>query len=126
MEINRLVHLAVSLLILHFIEELMTKFYLIDPLTFWIANKISLDSFTTYLIGQVILFIFVAVILIGVYKKRTLLLLILSLGILCLLEAIHIYEAIKNLRYYSGVITSLPLVIIGGFIIKTLRKQRVS
>jgi hypothetical protein len=126
MKVTNLIHLAVPLLILHFLEEWFTKFYLIDPTTQWLANEIGFDSFITYLFGQILLFIFLAIILLSIYKKHPSRFLNVILGVICLFEVIHVYEAAKHLSYYSGLVTSIPLTVVGiSFFINFSKKKYV-
>src|SRR4051812_49115704 len=101
MKIRSLIHLAVPLLILHFLEEWFTHFYITDPTTQWIANKIGFDVFITYLFGQILLFTFLAVVLFSIYKKHSFGFLNFILGVICIFEITHIYEAMRHLSYYS-------------------------
>lgn len=115
-KINCIIHLVIPLFVLHLIEEVMTRFYETDTLIQKVSVLLHQAPLVTYLLVEIALFIFLAVVLYTIIKKSTPQFLLGMLVVLCLYEFAYLFESIKTVTYASGLITGTMIGIAGLFL----------
>jgi len=116
---------SLPLFIAHGIEEYLTFNYSFDPTFVLMGNYLGISAQSSFLVFQLIWWLLL-IVAIALVKKRILILsqlAVLSLSVVYLLELEHIVSAIKMGSYYSGLITAIPLIILGFFYWKELAKR---
>lgn len=114
MNIKNILTVALPLFIIHAVEEFSTGLLKIDPFFRWVGAK-GFSVTTFYIVEQILL---VAILLWAIYKpKRPILILI---GFLFIFEITHVVPALQTMSYYPGIVTAIPLVIVGIFYWKTI------
>lgn len=115
MKVKTALGIVVILFALHVAEEYATSFATTDKIFLWFAQPFRIIAaplaiFTTL---QILLWTFMW----SLYKIATIYgkmrYFIIALGGIAMFETHHIYEAIRTQAYYSGLITAIPLSIIG-------------
>ena len=121
-----LVHLVVPLFILHLLEEVATGFYTTDASIRAISLTLDLPLVTTYLLTQIIAFIFFGILLVLVLKKKIIpFFLVLVLNVILLYEFSHTFAALRAGEYVSGFVTGTLLGVLGLGLAYTLIKGAV-
>ncbi len=110
---KKLIHISVPFLIIHSIEEFYFGLPNIDAFTSFISHHIGLTNNITYFLGQLILFVFFAIILFLIMLRKNIDYGGFVVGIILLFEVSHIYLAIISGSYYPGLVTSLILFGLG-------------
>lgn len=110
---KKLIHISVPLLIIHSIEEYYFDLTKIDPFTALISQYFILNNDITYFIGQLILFIFLAIILLLILLHKNIKFGAFVVGIILIFEFSHIYPVIILRSYYPGLITGFALFVLG-------------
>ncbi len=114
---------AMIAMILHTVEEYVTKLWNFDPFMIYMSNHFSISGVSIYFTVQVfVLLLTIGVLVLAINNKFSKLLAIL-LGLVFLLELLHPYNAIRILGYYSGLYTGMALVIIGYLYWKEIFNQ---
>lgn len=110
------IHLLIALFVLHLAEETITSFYKTDYLTNFIANLSKLTPEVTFLLVEIVLFAFLALILLRIIFNKTLSILTVILIIISLFEFTHIYDAVVAKTYTPGLITGIAIFLTGTFL----------
>lgn len=110
---KKLIHISVPILIFHSIEEFYFGLTKIDPITIYFSSYLGLSNEITYLIGQLVLFIFLAILLVLIMLKKNLKYGAFVVGIVLIAEFIHVVPAIYSKSYYPGFFSGFLLSILG-------------
>jgi|SRR3989344_7663765 len=110
---RKLIHLAVPIFFIHFLEELYFSFYKLDTFILFLAKYVGLDVYILYILIQLILFLFLAIILILIIMHKNIEYGSFIIGILLVFEASHIIPAIISKSYYPGLFSGCLLFILG-------------
>ncbi len=110
---KKLIHISVPLLIIHFIEEFHFGLTKIDPFTASISHYLGLTNDNVYLIGQLILFIFLGILLVLIMLRKNINFGAFIVGIILIFEFSHLYPAIISRSYYPGLISGFLLFGLG-------------
>ncbi len=114
MNIKNILTISIPLFIIHAFEKFIGGLLKIDPVFRWIEIRgFSVHAF--YFFEQCLL---IGMIACAIYKPKRLLLLF--IGLIFIFELTHIIPAIQQMSYYPGLITAIPLVILGVFYWKAL------
>ncbi len=109
-----LIHSIIPLFCLHLLEEIKTGFYQTDLSINHLSNYTNLTPEVTFLLVEILLFLFLGFLLLIILKKKQIpFSLLMLLSIISLYEFTHTYEAIKLGAYTSGVITGTIIGILG-------------
>ncbi len=122
---RKLVAIAATLFVLHTLEEATLRFWETDVFSSAIANAVSSSPETVYWVGQAFLYLLLAFLLFAPasrIKNR----LYASLGVLMLLEIVHVLVSLRSLQYEPGLATGIALMLYGIFFLITLRKRSKS
>lgn len=114
MTILQLNKVAIALFFTHAVEEYISGFYLTDPLFLRTSDVTHSAPQTVFFVEQ---FLLLALLTFAIYKPRKIVCII--IGLLLVSELIHLILAIF-LQIYSGLLTSLPLVLLGALYWKRL------
>jgi len=122
---RKLVVIAIALFGLHTLEEITLHFWQTDVFSSTVANATGSSPETVYWIGQVILYLLLAFLLFAPKSgiKNWLYTLI---GVLMLLEVVHVLVSLRSLHYEPGLATGITLVLYGIFFLMTTGKNRIS
>lgn len=110
---KKLIHISVPILIIHFLEELYFSFYNIDDSIYLISKYFGWDTLTFFLLIQLILFIFLAILLVLITLRKNINFGGLILSLILIYEFSHIIQAFTLKFYYPGFISGSILFIIG-------------
>ena len=110
---RKFIPLAITLFLLHTFEEAAFSFWKTDFTTIQISRILNLSPFTTYWIGQFVLYLFLMLLLLIPYfaTRWTLGL----LGLLLLLEFWHPIIALHSAHYEAGLISGTILGVFSIF-----------
>lgn len=115
--------IAIPFFIAHEIEEWLTNFWDTDALTKFVSQYFQTISQATF-VGWNAAFILSLIAIFLVLKGgKSTLFVMWALGFIFIFELNHAIKALASFSYYSGAITSIPLLIIGFFFWKELIKQ---
>ena len=118
--------LSIPLFVAHGLEEIFTGFYNIDSsqVDFWLGNLNSLPTpQATFILFQIMIWLMLVVGYLLLLGPKWQLRLMFIPGIIFVYELHHLYYAIDVGGYYPGLITAIPLYIIGFFFWKELIKN---
>ena len=121
-KLKNLFYISIPLFIAHGVEEYFTGLYNFDPFYQLFSNPKIVFVFVVLVLLNVLLIISYIL----VQKNKWSLALSTALGILLVLELIHIYDAMRVGGYYPGLYTALVFPIIGFFFWKELLKNFVA
>lgn len=113
---------SIPLFVAHGIEEYLTFPYNRDPnFVIW-GSYLHVSAQNTFLVSQAIWWIALIIGVILIKKRVWILsqLAVLALAGIYLFELEHPINAVRMSSYYSGLITSIPLIILGFFYWKSL------
>lgn len=110
---KQVVLIATPLFVLHLLEEWYTHFYQTDPSVIVLARYLDLPNATAYLCVQLVLFLFLALLLALIILRRNASYLGILLGLLLVLEIVHVTAAIIVGSYSPGLLTAIPLIMLG-------------
>lgn len=116
--IKNILELSVPLFILHAIEEYYTGLTQLDSFFQWASNITGLSVNTIYFGEQVLL---IGLLMWTIYQPKKWLLVL--IGLIFVFEFIHLTRAIAILNYYPGLITAIPILILGIFFWRELIKN---
>lgn len=108
---KNLFYISIPLFVAHGVEEYFTGLYNFDPFYQLFSNPKIVFVFVVLILLNVLLI--VSCILIQ--KNKWSLVLSTALGVLLVLELIHVYDAMRVGGYYPGLYTALVFPIIGFF-----------
>ena len=114
MSIKTLLQISIPLYIVHAIEEYSTGILKLDPLFRWVESS-HLPTVILYMVEQVLL----VLLLFWAISKPKLWLLI-FIGLIFLIEILHIIPALKQMSYYPGLVTAILLLLLAYFYWKEL------
>lgn len=100
-------------LVVHFVEEFYFGLPAIDIYTASVSNYLNLSNDITYLFGQLILFIFLAIILTLILLHKNINLGAYTVGVILIFEFTHVLPAMSSLSYYPGIISGSALFVLG-------------
>ena len=112
--------IAIPLFTAHALEEYFSSFYLVDPSFAWMGNIINLNLKLAFLIVAIMGFLLLGI---SIHKPNKIMLTI--AGLIFILEISHPILAITS-GIYAGLLTSIPLILLGVFYWRTLLKSRVN
>src|SRR3989344_1032719 len=117
--------LSIPLFVLHGIEEFYTGFYKADRFTQFIFGPFEQMGVhdIMFLTFQVMFWLLLAVAFLMTLSERWRLRMMMVLGAVYILELHHIWKAIASWSYYPGLMTAIPLVIVGFFFWQELLKN---
>jgi len=115
-----LTHLIIVIFIFHLLEELMTGFYNSEKSIQVMSRFFYLTPEITFLLVEIVLFIFLAAVLASFLLEKTSSILAFILSIICIYEFVHLFDSIKNHIFSSGLITGILLGVMGLILISNL------
>ncbi len=110
--------LLIPIFIIHGLEEYFTGLYNVDSFYQSFSNPKTVFVIVVLILANISVIISYLLI----RKNKYVLILSLLLGILLLYELTHIYRAIMIGGYYPGLITAIPILILGIFFWRELIK----
>lgn len=114
--------ISIPFFIAHGLEELFNGFYNIDSsvkVIFGFLNEMSVPQ-ATFWVFQIMIWLALIVFAFLIANEKWRLRLLFLPGIIFIFELHHIWKAVESWSYYPGVITAIPLTIIGFFFWKAL------
>lgn len=117
--------ISIPVFIAHGLEEIFSNFYNIDwstKIVFGFLNEMSVPQ-ATFIVFQIMMWLALMVFAFLIVSEQWRLRLLFLPGIIFIVELHHIWNALGAGSYYPGVITAIPLTIIGFFFWKELLKQ---
>ena len=121
-KLKNIFYISVPVFIAHGLEEILNGFYNVDwstKIVFGFLNGMSLPQ-ATFVVFQIMLWLALIIFAFLITSEKWRLRLMFLPGIIFIVELHHPWSAITSLGYYPGVITSIPLVIIGFLFWKEL------
>lgn len=108
----------------HAIEELVSHFYDADTLIRAVAEHAGIARVYIFFFILIIPFLFLTAALILAMKRSVPPVVSFMILLLCFFESTHVIAAISNSSYYPGLITSVPILMLGIVWAKELWLQR--
>lgn len=123
--LQQLFLILIPLFILHGLEEVFTGFYSIDSqVEFWFGNLNLLPTpQATFILFQIMIWLMLIVSYLLLLGPKWQLRLMFIPGIIFVYELHHLYKAIDVGGYYPGLITAIPLYLVGFLFWKELIKN---
>lgn len=124
-KLKTLFFISIPFFIAHGLEELMNGFYNIDwsvKIMFGFLNEMTVPQ-ATFWVFQIMLWLALIVFALLISGEKWRLRLMFLPGIIFVVELHHIWKTMSSLDYYPGVITAIPLAIIGFLFWKELLKS---
>ena len=121
-KLKNIFYISVPVFIAHGLEEILNGFYNVDwstKIVFGFLDGMSLPQ-ATFVVFQIMLWLALIIFALLITSEKWRLRLMFLPGIIFIVELHHPWSAITSLGYYPGVITSIPLVIIGFLFWKEL------
>ena len=121
-KLKNIFYISVPVFIAHELEEILNGFYNVDwstKIVFGFLDGMSLPQ-ATFVVFQIMLWLALIIFAFLITSEKWRLRLMFLPGIIFIVELHHPWSAITSLGYYPGVITSIPLVIIGFLFWKEL------
>jgi hypothetical protein len=115
--------LSIPLLIAHGLEEIFTNFYIDSHVAFvfgWLTNLPAMEAL--FVLFQIMLWLTLIISYLLLLGPKWQFRLMLIPGIIFVYELHHAYKAIEIGGYYPGLVTAIPLYILGFFFLKELLK----
>ncbi|RJQ34112.1 HXXEE domain-containing protein [Candidatus Parcubacteria bacterium] len=124
-KLQQLFLISIPLFIIHGLEEIFMGFYNIDSqVDFWFGNLNSLPtSQATFILFQIMIWLMLIVAYLLLLGPKWQLRLMFIPGIIFVYELHHLYKAVEVGGYYPGLITAIPLYIVGFLFWKELVKN---
>lgn len=124
-KLKNLFLLLASLFIAHGLEEILTGFYNIDSqVEFWLGSLNSLPTpQATFILFQIMIALILIIGYVLLLGPKWQLRMMFVPGIVLIYELHHLYKAIDVGGYYPGIITAIPLYIVGIIFWKELLKN---
>lgn len=120
--LKNLFYISIPLFIIHGLEEFFTGFYEVDwstKLVFGFLYEMSVPQ-ATFLVFQIMLWLALIVLAFLVASEKWRLRMMFLPGIIFIVELHHPWSAASSLGYYPGLISSIPLLIVGFLFWKEL------
>lgn len=124
-KLKTIFYISIPVFIAHGLEEIFNGFYNVDwstKLVFGFLYEMSVPQ-ATFLVFQIMLWLTLIIIAFLIANEKWRLRLMFLPGIIFIVELHHPWSAIESLGYYPGVITSIPLIILGFLFWKELLKN---
>ena len=121
-KLKNIFYISVPVFIAHGLEEILNGFYNVDwstKIVFGFLDGMSLPQ-ATFVVFQIMLWLALIIFAFLITSEKWRLRLMFLPGIIFIVELHPPWSAITSLGYYPGVITSIPLVIIGFLFWKEL------
>ena len=121
-KLKKLFYISIPLLIIHGLEELFNGFYNIDwstKLVFGFLYEMPVPQ-ATFWVFQIMLWLALIVVAFLIASEKWRSRLMLLPGIIFIVELHHPWSAITSWGYYPGLISSIPVLIIGFLFWKEL------
>lgn len=114
-KLKTLVQFSIPIFILHGLEEYMSKFYNIDPLSRFVFQSFQNMSVlqATFLLFQIMIAVLLIVSYLLLQGERWILKLTTVFGLFFIFELHHLVKAIIVGGYYPGLITAIVIYILG-------------
>ena len=124
-KLQKLFLLSIPLFIAHGLEEILTGFYNIDSqVDFWFGGLNSLPTpQATFILFQIMIWLMLIIAYLLLLGPKWQLRLMYIPGIIFVYELYHLYKAIEVGGYYPGLITAIPLYVVGFLFWKELIKN---
>lgn len=117
--------ISIPFFITHGLEEIFNNFYNVDwstKLVFGFLNEMPVPQ-ATFIVFQIMVWLALIVFAFLITSEKWRLRLMFLPGIIYIVELHHIWSAIKIWSYSPGLVTALPLLILGFFFWKELIKN---
>ncbi len=114
-KIKIILYLALGAMLLHTIEEYVTRLYGVDPFIVSVSQHFSINAIGIYLAIQALVLALIVFLIWLVRQNKFNKPLTFIFGILFVFELIHPYDSIREWNYYPGLYSGMLLVIIGYF-----------
>ena len=117
--------ISIPFFIAHGLEELFNGFYNIDwsvKVMFGFFNEMPVPQ-ATFWVFQIMIWLALIVFAFLISNEKWRLRLMFLPGVIFIVELHHIWKALESWNYYPGVITAIPIAIIGFFFWKELLKN---
>src|SRR3990167_10208314 len=124
-KLKTIFYISIPVFIAHGLEEIFNGFYNVDwsfKLVFGFVETMPVPQ-ATFIVFQIMLWLALIIFAFLIASEKWRLRLMFLPGIIFIVELHHPWSAITSLGYYPGVITSIPLVIIGFLFWKELIKN---
>mgnify|MGYP001583543906 CR=1 FL=1 len=123
--LQKLFLFSIPLFIVHGLEEIFSGFYIIDShVNFMFGYLVTLPNIQAlFLLFQIMLGLMLIISYLLLLGTRWQLRLMCILGIVFVYEFHHLYKAVDVGGYYPGLITAIPLYIVGFLFWKELFKN---
>lgn len=124
-KLKNLFYISIPLFVIHGLEELFNNFYNIDwsvKIMFGFFNGMPVPQ-ATFWVFQIMIWLALIVFAFLITSEKWRLRLMLIPGIIFIVELHHIWKALESWNYYPGVITAVPITIIGFLFWKELLKN---
>jgi len=121
-KLKTIFYISIPVFIAHGLEEILNGFYNFDwstKIVFGFLNGMSLPQ-ATFVVFQIMLWLALIIFAFLITSEKWRLRLMFLPGIIFIVELHHPWSAITSWGYYPGVITSIPLVILGFLFWKEL------
>ena len=124
-KLKNLFYISIPLFISHGLEELFNGFYNVDwstKLVFRFLYEMPVPQ-ATFWVFQIMLWLALIIFALLITNEKWRLWLMLLPGIIFIVELHHPWSAITSWSYYPGLITSIPVLIVGFLFWKELLKN---
>lgn len=117
--------LSIPLFVAHGLEEILTSFYNIDSqVEFWFGRLNSLPTpQATFILFQIMIWLMLIIGYLLLLGPKWQLRIMFVPGIIFVYELHHLYKAFEAGGYYPGLITVIPLYVVGFLFWKELIKN---
>lgn len=114
--------LSIPLFVLHGIEEYRAGFYQVDELYQFVFRPFleMQGSQATFIVFQIMFWFLLSTSFLLIASERWRLGTMIIIGLVYILELEHIWKTVISWSYYPGLITALPLYVVGFFLWKEL------
>lgn len=124
-KLKNLFYISIPLFIIHGLEELLNGFYNVDrsvKFTFGFLYEMPVPQ-ATFWVFQIMLWLALVVFAFLITSEKWRLRLALLPGIIFIIELHHPWSAIVSWSYYPGLISSIPVLVVGFLFWKELLKS---
>ena len=111
---------SIPIFILHEIEEFITGFWKVDPLTNYVAKFFPDRNLAIFTIFNLELLLFMVVVALALKSEKWQLRMFTLFGFVYFFELSHVVRLFNTFEYYPGMITAFMSLIIGFFFWKEL------
>ncbi len=119
-KLKTIFYISIPVFIAHEIEEFITGFWKIDPLTASVANLFSSKNLAVFTIFNIELILFMIVIALALKSEKWQLRMFTLFGLVYLFELSHVVRLLSTFEYYPGMITAFASLVVGFFFWKEL------